>query len=305
MRLSRFPVASVILVCLSLAAPCNAETDGVAVFNTLKKLLPGGTWSTTSTDGEQLEHTYSSAGGGKFLRNEMKGGPLAGTALVGVDRESGRCVWRTYREDGTIVSMTLTEAKPNVWRLESVPGSPIQYKGEITLVDDNTVREEVVELLIDGEKQAGVSTWTRHYAPPAVEEWLRYMVGTWEFSMNDGRSGKGTWRSAGSTPAVIFFGEANEDFSILGVIGWRADQNMVVETDFHTQSKGVNGNLNRQYSTITREVMKGTGRFWETAGEVGSHPIEYRRINDDEMTLSGGESNDGGKAWEVMFKRVK
>ena len=141
-------------------------------------------------------------------------------------------------------------------------------------------------------------------APPAVEAWIKYLRGTWECDLGDGRSGKTNYRVAGKTPALVFTARA-KDFSILGTIGWRADLKKLVETDFHTQQKGVHGHLTREYKEITERSIRGVGKFWNSAGESGSQALEYRRISDNEMTLSGSASDDGGKEWVVKYKRTK
>ena len=102
----------------------------------------------------------------------------------------------------------------------------------------------------------------------------------------------------------MFHGAAG-DFAIVGVLGWRADLGMLVETDFHSQQVGVNGNLNRQFPAITRNSLEGSGEFWDSSGMSGSQPLAYERISEDEMVLTGSESESGGTTWAVKFKRKK
>ena len=40
--------------------------------------------------------------------------------------------------------------------------------------------------------------------------WLKYLAGTWEFDLGDGRAGMVSYESAGATPALAFRGEAKE-----------------------------------------------------------------------------------------------
>ncbi len=56
---------------------------------------------------------------------------------------------------------------------------------------------------------------------------------------------------------------------------------------------------------ITPESIKGSGKFWDSSGVSGSQPLEYLRVGDDEMTLTGSQSDRGGTAWVVTFKRLK
>ena len=141
--------------------------------------------------------------------------------------------------------------------------------------------------------------------PPAVvKDWFNYLRGNWECDLGDGRTGKTTYKAVGKTFGVVFTARA-KDFSILGSIGWRADKKKLVETDFHTEMTGVHGHLNREFGDITKNSIKGTGKFWDSSGASGSQALEYRRISDNEMTLSGSASDDGGQGWVVKFKRVK
>ena len=164
----------------------------------------------------------------------------------------------------------------------------------------------VISLALAGplNAQEQDSTLGGRAAPAVVETWLKYFAGSWEFDLGDGRTGQLSYDSAGRTPALVFHGEA-EDFSIVGVIGWRADLKMLAETDFHTERKGVHGSLDREFPDITRESIKGSGKFRDSSGQSGSQPLEYRRISDDEMTLTGSQSESGGTAWVVKLKRVK
>jgi hypothetical protein len=132
---------------------------------------------------------------------------------------------------------------------------------------------------------------------PLQEAWVDYMEGSWEFEFEDGRVGDVTWVRAGDTPALTFTAET-KSFSIAGVIGWHQDQGAFLETDFSTD-----GYLQRKFGEITRDSLSGMQTWQDTTFGVGRQKLEYRRISEDEMTLTGSASDLGGMDWVVRFKR--
>ena len=136
-----------------------------------------------------------------------------------------------------------------------------------------------------------------------AKAWLQYLAGTWEFELGNGTVGRVSWRASGKTPALTFSASA-DDFSILGVIGWRGDLNKLVETDFATES-GTHGTQLRTYDQITHDYIRGLAEFSDSSGLSGSQALQYSRISENEMTLAGAASDDGGTEWTVRFKRVK
>ena len=135
------------------------------------------------------------------------------------------------------------------------------------------------------------------------EQWLGYLAGKWDFTLGDGRAGVVTYSSVGKTPALAFAAEA-KDFSITGVIGWSEVEQMLVESDFVTQD-GAQARLHREFPQVTAKTLTGTQSWWDTKLGKGGQALEYRRINDNEMTLTGKASDSGGTDWVVRFKRKK
>lgn len=136
----------------------------------------------------------------------------------------------------------------------------------------------------------------------AALAWLKYLEGTWNCEEGPGNTGTVTFRPTGATPALLFQVDIR-DYTIAGVIGWNADAKQIVETDYTAFRKGGVGSLDREYGEISRDSMKGQGKYRFSSGERGSQKLEYRRINDNEMTLTGtsGEKVD----FHVTFKRAK
>jgi hypothetical protein len=129
------------------------------------------------------------------------------------------------------------------------------------------------------------------------EAWIDYMEGSWTFEFEDGRSGDVTWIRAGETPALTFTAET-KNFSIAGVIGWHEDQEAFLETDFSTD-----GYLQRKFSKVTPGSLTGMQTWQDDLFGVGRQKLEYRRISQDEMMLTGWASDSGGTDWVVRFKR--
>jgi hypothetical protein len=85
--------------------------------------------------------------------------------MIGVDPQTKVCTWWFFNNDGGIGNDVLTQESGTVFLLEGTgtgPKGKIRYKGRITQVDKNTVKEEVLEFSI-GDKDMGPQTaiWTR------------------------------------------------------------------------------------------------------------------------------------------------
>jgi hypothetical protein len=85
--------------------------------------------------------------------------------MIGVHPETKKCTWWFFNEDGGIGTGVLTQEADGVWLLENKgigPKGEIRYKGKLTRVDANTVKEEVTEFVVYGEKQKmGTLIWAR------------------------------------------------------------------------------------------------------------------------------------------------
>lgn len=140
------------------------QPDGRAVFDSYAEFAVGGTWTTTIGD-DKFEHTYEWVRGKKFAQLDGKGGALPFVAMFGVDPETEKCSWWFFNEDGSLGKNVMTQEKEGVWFLQgSTKGGKgeTRYKGRITRVDDNTIEEESIEFIANGEKQpSGKFIWKR------------------------------------------------------------------------------------------------------------------------------------------------
>jgi hypothetical protein len=140
-----------------------------------------------------------------------------------------------------------------------------------------------------------------HRSTTTEKQWLDYMKGTWTTTFEDGRTGKVEFVPAVHAPALTFNGEM-KDFSIAGVFGWHEGQQIFREVDFGS-NLGEQMFLERQFEHITPQTLSGVQTWWDSEKGEGSQALEYRRINENEMTLSGKASDSGGTDWVVRFKR--
>lgn len=140
------------------------QTDGRDVFDSYARFAVGGKWTTTIGD-DNFEHTYTWIRGKKFAQLDGKGGVLPFVAMFGVDPDTKKCTWWYYNEDGSHGKSVLTRESEGVWMLQgSTKGGKgeTRYKGRISRIDDNTVEEEYIEFIVNGEKQpSGKFTWKR------------------------------------------------------------------------------------------------------------------------------------------------
>ena len=134
------------------------------MFDSYGSSAVGGTWTTTIGD-DKFEHSYEWVRGKKFAQLDGKGGVLPFVAMFGVDPESEECTWWFFNEDGSLGKNVMTLEKNGIWMLQgSTKGGKgdTRYKGRITRVDDNTIEEETIEFIANGEKQpSGKFIWKR------------------------------------------------------------------------------------------------------------------------------------------------
>jgi hypothetical protein len=184
--------------------------------------------------------------------------------------------------DGTRISSEITVNLTNPdrldWKLRNSHGSPPYPDLDITLT-------------------RVVPTTEPHH-----EAWLDYLTGPWEFTFEDGRTGSSSYHRSGTTPAVVFHGET-EGFSIAGIMGWHPDSRSLVEIDHFSPEPGVEGTLHREFPEIGRHHLKGRQKYRLSNGQSGQYPVEYRRLSDDEMTLTGTPTD--APPWVVRFRRMR
>ena len=140
------------------------QADGRDVFDSYASFAVGGSWTTTIGDNKS-ELTFTWVLGKKFAQLDRKGGVLPFVGMLGVDPDTQKCTWWFYNEDGSLGRNVMTAESDGVWMLQgSITGGQgeTRYKGRISRVDDNTVEEEVIEFIANGEEQpTGKFTWKR------------------------------------------------------------------------------------------------------------------------------------------------
>lgn len=105
-----------------------------------------GVWDCDLPDLGKVEHAYRWRIKDRFLELAQKGGDGDRHAVVGIDPQTGKPTWWTYKEDGTVNVMTATPAGKGVWNLESVengPGGHRTMSATLTRVDENRVDARV------------------------------------------------------------------------------------------------------------------------------------------------------------------
>jgi hypothetical protein len=138
-------------------------TEGERAFNSFMDLAVGGTW--IRSDDVQMQHTYQWSVGSKFVQHTAKGGSRPFVTMIGVDPRSKQCTWWFYNEDGSVGMATLEQTGDGVWILEEASEGllgPTRYKGVISRLHDDTIKEEIRESVINGEPQpTGSFLWKR------------------------------------------------------------------------------------------------------------------------------------------------
>lgn len=144
--------------------PVKPQADGEKVFRSYADLAVGGTWATT-IEGQQLEHTYRWLDGGKFLELSAMGGAAPHRCIIGVDPRTGKCTRWNFNENGGTSASSMTLEGEGVWLLEgggTGPAGAIRYRGRLRAIDADTVNEEVLEFVFNGEKlKTGTNVWKR------------------------------------------------------------------------------------------------------------------------------------------------
>ena len=206
---------------------CNL---GLAVASEQVKSLEFliGSWSGTATvggDESKARVEYAWMNQDNFIMQTISLGDMEIVHILGWDPATSSMRTWGFGGQGGNGEMAWTKLGDHRWKEESTnwiaqDGTKAQFLLETSVTGDDLLIEglfktdEETKVVIKAQK-AGAG------ASAAAEAWLKYIAGTWEFELGDGRVGKILYESAGKTPALVFHGTA-EDFSILGVIGWRA-----------------------------------------------------------------------------------
>ncbi|MBC8875738.1 MAG: hypothetical protein H8E44_40445 [Planctomycetes bacterium] len=152
-------------VLVVIASTLCGQTDGEKVFKEWADLGAGGVWTTTSPEGDKMEHTYTWTLDDRFLQIDRRGGENQGISLVGVDPATGKVTFWGFNENGRRGQYVLTKKKEDVWAFEGQSDGPdgkTVGAYQVAKVDDNTIKTEVIK-----ETKSGVAqepreqTWTR------------------------------------------------------------------------------------------------------------------------------------------------
>ncbi len=143
------------------------QTDGEKAFKAYTDLAVGGVWTTT-IDGAQISNSYQRAVNNQFVRLTTKGSVdafVSFEAMIGIDPETKKCSWWVFNEHGGVGKVVMTQEAVGVWMLEGKaigPKGKVQIRTRLKRVDADTIEEQQIEVVVDGEKQpTRTNTWTR------------------------------------------------------------------------------------------------------------------------------------------------
>lgn len=140
------------------------QSQGEKAFRAYTDFAVGGTWVAT-VEGVKIELCYTRIADSPFVQATCKGNPLPFVCMIGIDPETKACTFWFFNNDGGIGKDVLTQESDKVFLLEGPgvgPKGKVHYKGRITQVDKNTVKEEVLQFVI-GDEDLGQRTviWKR------------------------------------------------------------------------------------------------------------------------------------------------
>jgi hypothetical protein len=141
-----------------------AQSEGQEAFKSYVEAIGHGVWTTT-VDGATVTASYRQLKNNPFIQLTVEGNRLPYFCVIGVEPQTKKCTWWFFNNDGSTGKDLLTQEADGVWLLEGTgtgPKGEIRYKGRLKRVDANTSVEEVIELVIYGERQEPrTNTWKR------------------------------------------------------------------------------------------------------------------------------------------------
>ena len=120
------------------------------------------------------------------------------------------------------------------------------------------------------------------------ESWLDFVAGNWNFAIAD-RAGnvnlKGSvaFTRTGDTPAFTINAKG-QNFSLLAVSGWYADEKRFVETGFVGKERYV-----RTFNEVDENALVGTHTGMDRQGNRVSHEVRYAKTGANSMKLTGDD----------------
>ena len=149
---------------LLAASMVVGQAEGEKAFKSYVDFAVGGVWTCT-IDGEELKHSYHMMDGGQFLQLQGKGGLVPYVAIIGVDPKSKQCTWWNFMEDGGVGQNKMTLESDGVWLLQGRGDGPkgqVRYKGRLTRVGKDEVREKIIVFRIgDDDQGTPTNVWRR------------------------------------------------------------------------------------------------------------------------------------------------
>ena len=154
-------------VAFGLMLTANAQgqhENGAQSFATWMKAAGGSTWVCQKEDGQE-EHTHLHLVGDKFGAVHAKGGAAPFVATMGVDPKNNQFTWWAFYEDGSVGTTIWESTGKNKWELTGSSQGPegkSNYEGQVTVVDQDTIKEQINSSTLNGEEQPSVtSLWKR------------------------------------------------------------------------------------------------------------------------------------------------
>jgi hypothetical protein len=151
------------VMCSSVSAEEKDDAKVKASFDSLAKLLIGGTWN--RDDDPSFKHTYRWGIEGKFIHRVGIGGPLSDVGMIGIDPETSEINFWLFNEDGTVGTLLCKQESEGVWTFSSDvkgPDGDHRFRGRATRVDNDTLKEEILENIVNGKpEKKGEFTWRR------------------------------------------------------------------------------------------------------------------------------------------------
>ena len=189
-----------ILGCVFTASLHAQGETGAESFATWMKAAGGSTWVCQKEDGQE-EHTHLHLVGDKFGAVHAKGGPAPFVATMRVDPKTGKFTWWAFYEDGGVGNTVWESTGQKQWALtgnSQGPNGKSEYEGMVTIIDKDTVKEEISRYILNGEDQPSVTNlWKRRNGArnnlltgPKDDSWKaaewQKLSGVWKAPEGDG-----------------------------------------------------------------------------------------------------------------------
>jgi hypothetical protein len=161
-------VALSVLLASGVLAADDKYAEGEKFFKEWGDVMVGGAWTRAPREGRQPpKHTYAWVLNNKFIKSVRKSGEKETTVFYGLDPRTGKLKGWAFGNDGFVAEATISPHEKG-WFLDiqawGREGGDLDYRSEITKVDQNTLKERRIHLRIDGEDKGTSSegaTWVR------------------------------------------------------------------------------------------------------------------------------------------------